>query len=82
MSTRIAMVVAVILVAMSATAGEPKALRDARRKFDSLQHPIEADRVRYVTRLVRLRESFTRADIAALKQEERRGGLVIVAESA
>jgi len=66
MSTRIAMVVVAILVAMSATAEEPKELGDARREFDSLQHPTEADRVRYVTRLVRLRESFTRADLAAL----------------
>jgi hypothetical protein len=66
MGTRVAIVVAAILVATSATAEEPKALGDARRKFDSLQHPTEADRVRYVTRLVRLRESFTRADHAAL----------------
>jgi hypothetical protein len=67
MGTRLAIVVAAILVATSATAEEPKELGDVRRKFDSLQHPTEADRVRYVTRLVRLRESFTRADLAALK---------------
>jgi hypothetical protein len=66
MGTRVAMVVAAILVAMPATAEEPKTLRDARRKFDSLQHPTEADRVRYVTSLVRLRESLTRADLVAL----------------
>ena len=66
MSTRVAIVVAAILVAMPATAEEPKALGDARREFDSLQHPTEADRVRYVTRLVRLRERFTRTDLVAL----------------
>ena len=62
MSTGIALVVAAILVAMPATAEEPKVLRDARHKFDSLQHPTEAERVRHVTSLIRLRESFTRAD--------------------
>jgi hypothetical protein len=61
-----AVVLAAILVAISATAEEPKELRDARREFESLKHPTEADRVRYVTRLVRFRESFTRADIAAI----------------
>jgi hypothetical protein len=66
MGTRVAIVVAAILVATSATAEEPKELRDARREFDSLQHPTETDRVRYVTSLVRLRESFTRADLAEL----------------
>jgi hypothetical protein len=66
MSTHVAIAVAAILVAISATAEEPKEFGDARREFDSRQHPTEADRVRYVTRLVRLRESFTRADLAEL----------------
>ena len=62
--------VATLLVAMTiiaeATAAEPKGLRDARREFDSIKHPTEADRVQYVTRLVRLRERLTRADTEAL----------------
>jgi len=61
-SARIAILVTAIAVATSAVAQEPKELRDARRQFESLKHPSEADRVRYITRLVRLRESFTRAE--------------------
>src|SRR6266550_3496968 len=61
-STRIAILVTAIAVAASAVAQEPKELRDARRQFEALKHPSEADRVRYITGLVRLRESFTRAD--------------------
>ncbi len=49
-------------IASAAMAAEPKELTDARREFESLKHPTETDRVRYVTHLVRLRESFTRAD--------------------
>ena len=59
---RVAIVVAAIAIFTVADAAEPKALREARREFEALQHPSEADRVRYVSRLVRLRESFTRAD--------------------
>jgi len=61
-STRIAILVTAIAVATSAVAQEPKELHDARRQFEALRHPSEADRVRYITGLVRLRESFTRAD--------------------
>jgi hypothetical protein len=61
-STRIVILIAAIAAATSAVAQEPKELRDARRQFESLKHPSEIDRVRYITRLVRLRESFTRAD--------------------
>jgi hypothetical protein len=61
-SEPIAMLVATVLAAASAVAQEPKDLRDIRRQFESLKHPTEADRVRYVTRLVRLRETFRRAD--------------------
>ena len=49
-------------IVSAAIAAEPKELADARREFQSLKHPTETDRVRYITRLVRLRESFTRAD--------------------
>jgi|SRR5215468_1689572 len=59
---RVATVVALIAIVTAAHAAEPKELRETRREFESLRHPTEADRVRYVTRLVRLRESFTRAD--------------------
>jgi hypothetical protein len=61
-STRIAILVAAIVVATSLAAQEPKELRDARRQFESLKHPSETDRVRYVTRLVRFRESFMQKD--------------------
>jgi len=47
-----------IVIATSVAAQEPKELRDARGQFESLKHPTEADRVRYITGLVRLRESF------------------------
>jgi len=55
-----------VLLATTVTAGEPKELCDARRAYDSLKHPSEAQRVDYITRLIRLRESFTRADEKAL----------------
>jgi len=56
------MILAAFVIATSMAGQEPKELRDARRKFESLRHPSEADRVRYITGLVRLRERFTRAD--------------------
>ena len=59
---RVATLVLVIGIVSAAAAAEPKELADAHRKFESLQHPTEADRARYITRLVRLRESFTRRD--------------------
>jgi hypothetical protein len=59
---RVATFLTAIAIAAAADAAEPKGLRDARRHFKALKHPTEIDRVRYVTRLVRLRESFTRAD--------------------
>jgi len=64
---RVAILVAASAVLSAANADEPKQLRDARREFESLKHPTEADRVLYVTRLVRLRESFTRADYKILE---------------
>jgi hypothetical protein len=64
---RVAILVAVSAILSAANADEPKELRDARRGFESLKHPTEADRVLYVTRLVRLRESFTRADYKILE---------------
>src|SRR5947207_1614929 len=60
--TRIGLITAAILVSTSVTAQEPKELRDARRQFQSLNHASQAERVAYITRSVRLRESFTRAD--------------------
>ncbi len=62
MGTRIAILVTAIAVATSAVAQEAKELCDPRRQFEALKHPSEADRVRYITGLVRLRESFTRGD--------------------
>src|SRR5947207_10201223 len=40
----------------------PKQLIELRRKFESLHHQTEVDRVRYITELARLRETFTRAE--------------------
>jgi hypothetical protein len=60
--TRIPIVVLGIVIAFSASAQEPRELRDARREYDTLKQPAEADRVQYITRLVRLRESFTRKE--------------------
>jgi hypothetical protein len=59
---RLAALLMAIEIGLAANAAEPKELSDARQQFESLQHPTEADRVRYITRLVRLRESFTRRD--------------------
>jgi len=59
---RVAALLFVIGIVSATTAAEPQELVDARRKFDSLQQPTEADRVRYITQLVRLRESLTRQD--------------------
>jgi hypothetical protein len=44
------------------SADEPKQLIELRQRFEAIQHPSEPDRVRYITALVRLRESLTRAD--------------------
>ena len=57
---RITIIGAAIIINGSALAQAPKELIDARRRFEALKHPTEADRVRYVTGLVRLRETFTR----------------------
>ena len=61
-SIRVATLVIALTIASAVANDEPKQLRDARREYESLAHPSEAARVRYITRLVRLRESFTRAD--------------------
>jgi|ERR1041385_2194993 hypothetical protein len=61
MVTRIAILVAATMLAASA-AEEPSELVQARQKFQARKNPSDADRVRYITRLVRLRESLTRAD--------------------
>jgi len=47
-------------------AEEPKELSHLRREYQLLKHASEADRVRYITRLVRLRETFSRLDEVAL----------------
>src|SRR5437762_6420553 len=62
MVTRVASLAAALLYAVTASADEPERLAALRREFESKRNPREADRVRYITALVRLRESFTRAD--------------------
>jgi hypothetical protein len=59
---RIATLLGVLGVIATAKAAEPMKLQELRREYQSLKHPNEPDRVRYITRLVRFRESFTRAD--------------------
>ncbi len=59
---RVATILLAVGIMSAAIAAEPKELGDARREFESLKNPTESDRMRYITRLVRLRESFTRAD--------------------
>ena len=66
MVVRVAILSAVMVFAASALAQEPKELIAARRNFEALRHPTEGDRVRYVTRLVRLRETFTRAQAESM----------------
>jgi hypothetical protein len=56
-----ALLIAIGIVSL-AKGDEPKQLTAARREFESLQHPTETDRIRYITRLVRLRDSFTRLE--------------------
>jgi len=51
-----------------AAADERRELRDLRSDFERITKPSETDRVRYVTSLVRLRESYTRADAAIMDQ--------------
>jgi hypothetical protein len=62
MLTRVATAASALLCATQLIAQEPRQLIELRRAFESLARSTEADRVRYITRLVRLRESFTRAD--------------------
>ena len=82
---RIAILLASIVIISAANASEPKEFRDARREFEALKHPTEIDRVRYVTRLVRLRESFTRADdkiLEAIDAEVIKHPMAAVADAA
>ncbi len=60
--SRIIAILAVLILVGTAGAEEPEALRDARQIYASLKHPTENQRVAYVTKLVRLRESLTRND--------------------
>ncbi len=62
MLTRIATLVVASFYVATVAADEPKRLVDLRQRFHALQRSTESDRVRYITALVRLRESFTRAD--------------------
>jgi hypothetical protein len=59
---RIAVLGAALLYTITACADEPERLVQLRQQFESLRNPTEADRVQYITALVRLREGFTRAD--------------------
>ena len=66
MVKRITLLGVALGAAMSVFAEEPKELTEARLRFESLKHPTETDRVRYVTKLVRLREGLTRAQAQAM----------------
>src|SRR5882762_7762199 len=67
MFTRVATVMVALSCAITSSADEPKRLTELRQRFQALQHPTEVDRVRYITALVRLRESLTRADSEKMK---------------
>ncbi len=67
MLVHITTIVSTMFWAATVSGDEPKQLIELRQHFDSLQHPSEADRVRYITALVRLRESLTRADADKMK---------------
>ena len=62
MLTRIATLVVASFYVATVAGDEPKRLVELRQRFHALQRSTESDRVRYITALVRLRESFTRAD--------------------
>jgi hypothetical protein len=62
MLTRIAAFVVALLCGATLSADEPKSLVELRERFHALKRPTETERVRYVTALVRLGETFTRAD--------------------
>lgn len=64
--SRTLLLIAVFALATPAATEEPKSLREARQAYRLLPHPGEAQRVAYVTELVRLREGFTRRDAEAL----------------
>jgi hypothetical protein len=61
LSARIAILGIALLMTTFAIGQESTDLAEIRRNFESLKHPTEANRVKYITRLVRSRESFTRA---------------------
>jgi hypothetical protein len=67
MLKRVATVIVALSCAIISSGDEPKRLTELRQRFHALQHRSEADRVRYITALVRLRESFTRADSEKMK---------------
>jgi hypothetical protein len=62
MLVHIAIIASTMFSIAAVSANEPKELVELRQRFEALKHPSEADRIRYITALVRLRESFTRAD--------------------
>ena len=62
MLVHIATIVSTMFWVATVSADEPKLLVELRQRFEALQHPRDADRIRYITALVRLRESLTRAD--------------------
>ena len=62
MLSHVATLIVVLSCAITNSSDEPERLTELRQRFHALQHPTEADRVRYITALVRLRETFTRAD--------------------
>jgi len=66
MKTFISTVLAAITFVATLHAGEPKGLQDARQAYKAIKNPTEADRVHYLTQLVRMREKLTRADSAAM----------------
>lgn len=52
--------ISVVLIAARLSAGEPQQLQKARGNYEKIPHPSEAARSDYITRLVRMRETFAR----------------------
>ena len=60
---RLLIVAAAVFLTIGSFAAEPKELRDAKQAFQKQSpHPTEADRARYVSKLVHLRQKLAAAD--------------------
>ena len=68
MHMRIAALIIGVFFIGTVFAEEQKQLVELKQQFQSLHNPNDSDRVRYITALVRLRESFTRKDYKKMEE--------------